>query len=226
SLVSQEELAMADFMEKAKNAVGGDLADVSLVVVDESHNFRNPLSNRWENFFRLLEAIEERNGGSPYIVFLTATPINNTLWDLYWQIMLLVLLDKRAFTKDGISDLLRFFKEVDKRGDSTLLADLLNEISIRRTRDYIKRNYPDAEIEGERIVFPERVLENVNYQLDASYRGMYRLISDILTDKLRMAYYRILEYKKVEKLSQEEQLALGRMIALEGIFRTILHIRL
>ncbi|MBT9171333.1 MAG: DEAD-box ATP-dependent RNA helicase CshA [Actinobacteria bacterium] len=226
SLLSQEELAMADFMEKVKNAVGGDLADVSLVVVDESHNFRNPLSNRWENFFRLLEAIEERNGGRPYIVFLTATPINNTLWDLYWQIMLLVLLDKRAFTKDGISDLLRFFKEVDKRGDPTLLADLLNEISIRRTRDYIKRNYPDAEIEGERIVFPERVLENVNYQLDASYRGMYRLISDILTDKLRMAYYRILEYKKVEKLSPEEQLALGRMIALEGIFRTILLKRL
>lgn len=41
-----------------------------------------------------------------------------------------------------------------------------------------------------------------------------------------MAYYRILKYKKTEKLAQEEEMALGRMIALEGIFRTILLKRL
>jgi len=41
-----------------------------------------------------------------------------------------------------------------------------------------------------------------------------------------MAYYRLLEYKKVEKLSKAEEMALGRMIALEGIFRTILLKRL
>ncbi|MEW6408901.1 MAG: hypothetical protein AB1488_02150 [Nitrospirota bacterium] len=41
-----------------------------------------------------------------------------------------------------------------------------------------------------------------------------------------MAYYRILEYKKVEKLSKAEEMALGRMIALDGIFRTILLKRL
>lgn len=32
-----------------------------------------------------------------------------------------------------------------------------------------------------------------------------------------MAYYRVLEYKKTEKLSEEEMMALGRMTALEGI---------
>jgi hypothetical protein len=41
-----------------------------------------------------------------------------------------------------------------------------------------------------------------------------------------MAYYRILEYKKTERLSPAEEMALGRMTALEGIFRTILLKRL
>ncbi|NWF52622.1 MAG: hypothetical protein HXY47_06010 [Nitrospirae bacterium] len=66
----------------------------------------------------------------PYILFLTATPINNTIWDLYWQVMLFTLIDQRVFLKEGISDILRFFKDIDKVGDPALLNDLMNEISI------------------------------------------------------------------------------------------------
>ncbi len=226
SIISQEELASSDFLEKAKQAVGGRLEEVALIVVDESHNFRNPLSNRWENLFTLTNDHIAREGNRPYVLFLTATPINNTIWDLYWQIMLLVLSDQKAFIKEGIPDLMKFFKDIDKAGDPTLLNDLMNEISIRRTRDYIKRNYPDAEINGEKIKFPKRVLENINYQLDKAYQGLYREISETISEKLTMAYYRILEYKKTEKLSPAKEMALGRMVALEGIFRTILLKRL
>jgi len=234
NVLSQEELATNDFISKAKRAVGGDLSTIKLVVVDESHNFRNPLSNRWENFFTLVNehiAVKER----PYLLFLTATPINNTIWDLYWQIMLLTLMDNRTFIKENIPNLFKFFKNVEKEGNPSLLNDLLNEISIRRTRDYIKENYPDAYIirklpngerEEQKIIFPERKLENVEYELDKTYKGMYKWISDIITDKLTMAYYRILEYKKTEKLTQEEMWTLNRMIAISGIFRTILLKRL
>ena len=162
----------------------------------------------------------------PYIMFLTATPINNTIWDLYWQVMLLTFMDQKSFIKEGISDILKFFKGIDKQGDPTLLNDLMNEVSIRRTRDYIKQNYPDAEINGQRIIFPERILENINYQLNETYQGLYSDISRTISEKLTMAYYRILKYKKVEKLSKAEEMVLGRMIALEGIFRTILLKRL
>jgi len=41
-----------------------------------------------------------------------------------------------------------------------------------------------------------------------------------------MAYYKILEYRKEGLKSEEERLALGRMIAIGGIFRTILLKRL
>lgn len=226
SILSQEELASVDFLKKARQAIGGGLEEVSLIVVDESHNFRNPLSNRWENFFTLIMDHITKGKERPYILFLTATPINNTIWDLYWQVMLLTLTDQKVFLKEGISDLLRFFKDIDREGDPTLLNDLMNEISIRRTRDYIKQNYPDAEINGEKIIFPKRILENVTYHLDEAYQGLYGDISRTISEKLTMAYYRILEYKRVERLSKAEEMALGRMIALEGIFRTILLKRL
>jgi len=226
NILSQEALAMDDFKKKATRVCGGSLKEVSLVVVDESHNFRNPLSNRWENLFNLLEEIRKENQKKPYVLFLTATPINNTLWDLYWQIMLMLYSNQKAFLKQGITGIFEYFKNVEKRQDPALLNDLLNEISIRRTRNFIKDNYPDAEINGSLINFPERVLENVDYELEKTYQGMYKDISHIITEELTMAYYRILEYKKVEKLSTEEEMLKGRMIALEGIFKTILLKRL
>jgi superfamily II DNA or RNA helicase len=68
SIISQEELAASDFLEKAKQAIGGELKEVSLIVVDESHNFRNPLSNRWENLFTLIMDHIARGGNRPYIL--------------------------------------------------------------------------------------------------------------------------------------------------------------
>lgn len=226
NILTQESLALEDYENKALKTCGGNFDDISLVVIDESHNFRNPLSNRWNNLFNLLGIINQKNGNKPYILFLTATPINNTLWDLYWQIMLMAHSNQRTFLKQGIANLYEYFKEIEKKEDPRLLSDLLNEISIRRTRNFIQENYPQAEVNGKRIIFPDRILENVEYQLDQAYQGMYKEIADIISSKLTMAYYRILEYKKVDKLSGEENMALGRMIALEGIFKTILLKRL
>ncbi len=226
NILSQENIASEDFIEKAKKATGGHLDEVELIIVDESHNLRNPLSNRWENLHSLIELIAKGKGVKPKIMFMTATPINNTIWDIYWQIMLLVANDKTAFIKENIPDLFVHFKEIDKKGDPTLLNDLLNEITIRRTRDYIKKEYPDATINGQKIKFPDRKLETINYKLDKTYQGMYKDIADTIATKLTMAYYKILQYKKQELQTQDEILALNRMIAIGGIFKTILLKRL
>ena len=269
NIISQEELAAEDYLDKAKKALGNKFTTVKLIVVDESHNFRNPLTNRWENFFTLVNDHISEDSNKPYIIFMTATPINNTIWDLYWQIMLLTLMDRTAFIKENIPDLFTFFKDADNKQDPTLLNDLLNELSVRRTRNYIKDNYeeayimrelPDGKIVEQKVIFPERKLKNIYYELDASYKGMYREISDCICKsknheyddttriclfcsyknssekttctkcgkplELNMAYYKILEYKKEKKLSIQEKLTLGRMIAIGGIFRTILLKRL
>ena len=226
NILTQENLASKDFIEKAKKATGDHLGEIELIIVDESHNLRNPLSNRWENLNSLIESIAQESGDRPKIMFMTATPINNTIWDIYWQIMLLVGNDRGAFIKENISDLFVHFKEIDKKGDPTLLNDLLNEIAIRRTRDYIKKEYPDATVNGRKITFPDRELETINYKLDKAYQGLYKEISDTISEKLTMAYYHIFQYKKQELQKQEEIFLLNRMIAIGGIFKTILLKRL
>lgn len=227
-IISQEEIGNENFLEKVKQSVGGNLGEIELVVVDESHNFRNPMSNRWEHLFQLInDHITPESGKKPKLLFLTATPINNSSWDLYWQIMLLLSMDRTAFIKENIPDLFEFFRQAEN--NPNLLNDLLNEISIRRTRDYILKNYPNAYIgndKNQKISFPERELENINYQLDKTYNGMYKEIADIISNKLTMAYYRMLEYRIGGIETEEERLQLGRMISVGGIFRTILLKRL
>jgi hypothetical protein len=107
------------------------------------------------------------------------------------------------------------------------ISELYKQLTYREIKSIFNElSYPDAEINGQKIIFPERVLENIDYQLDKAYQGLYGEISRTISERLTMDYYRILEYKKTEKLSQAEQMALGRMVALEGIFRTILLKRL
>ena len=225
-VLSQENLASEGFIEKVRRATGDHLEEVELIIVDESHNLRNPLSNRWENLNTLIESIAKGKKSRPKVIFMTATPISNTVWDMYWQIMLLVGLDKAAFVKENIPDLFAHFRDVDKSADPSLLNDLLNEISIRRTRDYVRKEYPKAMIGGQPIKFPERKLDAVNYELDGAYQGMYREIAGVIAEKLTMAYYSVLKYRKQELLTPEESQTLNRMMAIGGIFKTILLKRL
>ena len=225
-IVSQEEIASDDYMRRVKRAVGSKLDEIELVVVDESHNFRNPLSKRWEHLFELINEHIAAKGKRPKILFLTATPINNSPWDLYWQLMLMFGMNDSAFLKENIPSLTEFFRKVER--NPSLLNDLLNEISIRRTRDYIIKNYPDAYIGDDpekKIKFPQRILENIDYELEKTYKGMYSEISNIIANELTMAYYRMLEYRK-KTMEAEEEFELGRMISIGGIFQTILLKRL
>ncbi|RKX76212.1 MAG: hypothetical protein DRP87_12560, partial [Spirochaetes bacterium] len=201
------------------------IEEIALFVVDESHNFRNPFSNRYEGLFTLIEKASIKH--KPKILLLTATPMNNTHWDLYFQLMLLAQNNKRVFFKEGIFDLERQFKKADK-GDITQLADILQIISIRRTRQYIKDNYPDAKYKDERglwikIEFPERELNEINYSLDETYQGLYHQIAEKIEKGLNLSYYRLEEYRIVGKKDEMES---GRMKALGGILQTLLLKRL
>ncbi len=224
-IVSQEEIASDDYLRNVERTVGSKLHEIELVVVDESHNFRNPLSKRWEHLFELINEKIAADGKKPKILFLTATPINNSIWDLYWQLMLMFGMNDAAFLKENIPSLQEFFKKAESNPE--LLNDILNEISIRRTRDYIIKNYPDAYIGDDpnrKIRFPQRVLENIDYELEKTYKGMYSEISNIITEELTMAYYKMLTYKKAT--DKNEIFELGRMVSIGGIFQTILLKRL
>lgn len=202
------------------------LADISLIVIDESHNFRNPISNRYENLFSLIEKIRSY-GKTPKVILMTATPMNNTIWDFYFQLMLIGQNNKRMFIKQGIFDLQKEFNKAHK-GNTNHINDVLQSISIRRTRQYIRENYPDAKFKTEsgefkKIEFPERKLEEEHYSLDKAYDGLYAEISRKIDADLTLAYYKLPEYKISEK---KDLVEVQRGIALAGIFQTVLLKRL
>jgi superfamily II DNA or RNA helicase/sulfur relay (sulfurtransferase) DsrC/TusE family protein len=226
NIIHMEELGRENFnFDELERKLNFKLEEITLIVVDESHNFRNPFSNRYENLFTLIERASSNR--KPKILLLTATPMNNTYWDLYFQLMLLAQNNKRIFVKEGIYDLERQFRKADK-GDISQLTDILQIISIRRTRQYIKDNYPDARYKDEQgnwteIKFPKRQLIEINYSLDETYRGLYYQIAEKIEKELSLAYYRLEEYRTVGK---KDEMELGRMKALGGILQTILLKRL
>lgn len=182
-LLSMEKLSQSDFCI-------ADYSRFKLLVVDESHNFRNPNSNRWENIFRLLS-----NGSNEKkLILLTATPINNKIFDLYHQLRLITRDQQDFFASVNIPDLLRYFIEAEEKRDK--LYEILEAIAVRRSRIFIKKNYPDAIIDGQKIHFPERRLHAVSYSLEESYgKQLYEEISFSI-ENLLLAPYQIDTYRK------------------------------
>jgi len=215
-VISQERLGQGDF------AVD-EYGDVDVILIDESHNFRNAGSQRYENLERLigLNGGLGRDGMRKKLILLTATPINNDLLDLYQQINLFTRGDLGYFAAAGIGDLRRYFlaarREAGDQASAVALFNLLEEVVIRRTRPFIRKAYPEATIDGERITFPERKLKTVRYDLEATYNGIYEdVVSGI--ESLKLAPYNLEGFKK--KGVEIDKLEEGREQALVGIFKS------
>jgi len=201
-----------------------DVMDADVVLVDESHNFRNRNAQRYDNLERILAGNRRRGGISnerKKLILLTATPINNSVFDLYNQVNLFTGGDRSYFAAAGIGDLQRYFmlaRRANRQQESGIaLFNLLEEVVIRRTRPFIKQAYPNATIKGQAIQWPERKLKTIRYDLEATYEGIYsKIVSRI--EGLRLAPYRLETYKKqgIERDQFEE----GREEALVGIFKS------
>lgn len=216
AILSQEELGQADFDPTP-------YGDADVLLIDESHNFRNRVAQRYENLERLISLNNGRgrDGQRKKLILLTATPINNDLFDLYHQLNLFTRGDRGYFAAAGIGDLQRYF--INARRDSrygrtsVALFNLLEEVVIRRTRPFIRRAYPEATIEGQPVRWPERKLRTVRYDLEATSRGIYDRVVDAV-DSLRLAPYRLETFKKAGVARDEFEE--GREEALVGIFKS------
>jgi hypothetical protein len=221
-ILSQEMLGQEDFPTRPRAAA---LADVDVILIDESHNFRNHRTNRYENLERLIgaNAGRGRDGERKKVILLTATPINNTIFDLYNQIMTFAQGDRTTFSAAGIGDLRKYFlaarrQSEEKESSATAaLFNLLEEVVIRRTRAYVRKAYPQATIRGEPINWPERELETVRYNLEQTYHGIY---GDVVAgiESLALAPYNLEDYKRAD--IERDTWELGREQALVGIFKS------
>ena len=148
-----------------------------LVVIDESHNFRNGIgthSNTVENrYTRLMERVI-RSGVRTKVLMLSATPVNNRFYDLRNQLALAyeghsAQIDAQLNTKKSIDDIFRSAQTAfnawsklpqDKRTTSALLRmldfdffEVLDSVTIARSRKHIQKYYNTSDIG----TFPERL---------------------------------------------------------------------
>jgi superfamily II DNA or RNA helicase len=154
--------------------------EYAMVVIDEAHAFRNLGTQRAEALERLLEGFPAKS-----IVLLTATPVNNSLWDLY-NLLAYFVRNDATFASVGIPSLRDRFKQATALDpddlDPSHLYDVLSPVVIRRTRSYVKRYYPDAEVNGRRITFPTPRVRAVDYSLSGAYPDLLGDIEHAMTD--------------------------------------------
>ncbi len=148
-------------------------SNYDLIVIDESHNFRNNpnRADRQTRYERLLNDII-RSGVRTKILMLSATPVNNRMNDLKNQVAFITEGRDDAFNDVGIRSIystLRLAQKqfnqwvkqsVESRTTATLLDSmsfdyfkLLDVVTIARSRKHIEKYYGTADI-GE---FPTRL---------------------------------------------------------------------
>jgi|JI9StandDraft_1071089.scaffolds.fasta_scaffold02093_4 superfamily II DNA or RNA helicase len=183
-------------------------ASYDIVVIDESHNFRNSGTNRHRTLLKLVSSGKHNKR----VVLLTATPINNSIYDLYHQIILITRGDNLYYRDWGISNLETYFKALAK--GNVEITDLLFEVMVRRSRqDVIRRQGAGEEIRinDKLIKFPERKLEKFTYNFEDTFLGLYANISAQI-DHLNLAPYNIKGFKK--RKQKADDIAIKRNIAL------------
>ena len=190
-----------------KRHLSSDKDSYRLIVVDEAHSLRNEDTTWYRAMERLLA------GTQKHAVLLSATPVNNGLWDLYNLVMLFAQHD-RAFAATGIPSLRELFQQAgaNERDPENLSPDLLfplaDAVSVRRDRRFIQQHYPNATFpDGTPVKFPEPIPETRRYDLDAVVPGLFEEITGRI-ELLEMARYQPSKWLLEEgEVSAEGQLA-------------------
>jgi len=186
------------------SALGSSIGDYSLVVIDEAHAFRNADTKRARALRQLLRGDPPRK-----VVLLTATPVNNSLWDLYDLLTYFVGHDA-VFADRGIPSLKERFRQADKEDPFSLspdtLFDILDATTVRRTRHFVQRFYPNDNFrlqDGTEVTirFPDPEVRSRSYDLDEVLPGFFDEFAEVLDagegePRLTMARYWPTRYRR------------------------------
>ncbi|MCY3821090.1 MAG: helicase-related protein [Gammaproteobacteria bacterium] len=199
------------------------LEEYQLVIVDEAHNYRNPATPTRAAVLRRLLFGQPRD-----VLFLTATPVNNSLWDLYHLIRFFMRQDARLADK-GILSIRERFEQAMRQDPTDLNPDLLYPIidatTVKRTRQFVKKHYARDTIAGPDgvpvpIIFPQPVAITVRYELDGVLPGFFDTLEAALdpdgADSLSFARYTPEAFMKDASDAEES----ARAMALIGLLRS------
>lgn len=187
-----------------------------LVVIDESHNFRNNQAHkdRETRYSRLMKEIIQ-SGVKTKVLMLSATPVNNKMNDLKNQVAFITEGKDNALQGTGIDSINltlrnaqtvfnRWLKYSEKDRTSGNLLELLNfdyfrlldTLTIARSRKHIEKYYNMSEI-GK---FPER-LKPINIKAEIDEEETFPKISEInrIINRLNLSAYAPLKYVLPDK---------------------------
>jgi hypothetical protein len=193
-----------------------------LVVIDESHNFRNKAAHRDRDtrYDHLMKRIIQ-SGVKTKVLMLSATPVNNRLADLKNQIAFITEGNDLALIGHGIPSIEATIRKAQAQFNKWLdlpeanrrparLMDmlgfdyfkLLDMLTIARSRKHVQRYYGTAET-GQ---FPER-LRPLNIKADVDLAGEFRPIREINNEirRLTLGAYAPLRYVVAHKQASYDQ---------------------
>ncbi len=181
-------------------------AHYTLVVVDEAHAFRNPRTRRYRALRRLTRLAK--------VALLTATPVNNSLADLYFQIRIFAADD--AFRDLGIGSLAALLG--NEPVDGRHLARLREAVMIRRTRAQLRASAGMIQLpDGRRLRFPATVqLVNVLYPPALAAPEIAARL-----DRIDFAAYRSATTAALVALALLKRLQSGRQAGLASLERLV-----
>jgi len=173
-----------------------------VIIVDEAHHFRVPHRNRSK---KLMELARDKT-----VFLLTATPVNNSLDDLYHLLNYIAQNRKRHFQAVNVPDLRAWFVlqaataqltqlSLDL-GQSATMQEFLKHVVVQRSRRYV--NSLDKQ-ENPGVKFPEREFpEVVHYSLSEVYGTLLPELFEAFhpsRPKLKLAIYQTESYKEEDK---------------------------
>ena len=160
---------------------------IHLLMIDESHNLKTRGSQSFQNLLAVMDPIHNFCTDPPKVLMLSATPVNNGIKDFANQILLAKGGNDHFFKHFGIESIESLFgqtqREFKKRDNEDVFGELypiLNKIMVKRTKHQVKKDFPDARLNGKQIIFPNERLVNELYALDN--RTIRKTISEVLNE--------------------------------------------
>lgn len=222
NVLNHTDLSRSSGMSGEINLATINWGNYDLVVIDESHNFRNnpPVKGRVTRYEILMNEIIKA-GVRTKVLMLSATPVNNKMNDIKNQIAFITEGKNDAFAKVGLNNLELILKQAqtvfnkwsalpdEQRNTETFVNmmnldyfKLLDTVTIARSRKHIQKYYNIEEIGS----FPDRLIPQ-NIYPDIDIKEEFPPIQNInkLIKNLSLSVYSPLGYVLPEKRYIYEQ---------------------
>ena len=199
------------------------LDEYQLVIVDEAHNYRNPDAPTRAAALRSLLFGKRRD-----LLLLTATPVNNSLWDLY-HLLRFFLRQDAHFAKRGILSIRETFKAAMREDPSDLSPDhlypIIDATTVKRTREFVKKHYAGDSIPGpdghpKSIVFPKPMAISLRYDLENRLPGFFDRLEETLDSEGENAIKFVRYTPNIYLYKSEESEEITHSRAMIGLLRS------